>query len=230
MTTNSFEDKQLSIFNGDGEYIKTMTITEVSYSLSVTSKTVRKYVDKLFPGKMEHGKITYLNEKEATAIKLELEKNHHLNQSVSLPKTELEKELLVQQALLFQSEKIERLTRERDESNAKLEEARPKIDFHDHVETSINSISVAEFANLLTKNGYKIGQNLLFKWFYKNKYLISSNRPYQKSLDNEWFEMAKITFSDNYGCERTAHKTMVTGKGQTFFTKKIKGTTVENSQ
>ena len=56
-----------------------------------------------------------------------------------------------------------------------LEEQRPKVEFAEKVETSVNSISVAEFANLLTKNGYKIGQNNLFKWFYENGYLIKRN-------------------------------------------------------
>jgi anti-repressor protein len=109
-------------------------------------------------------------------------------------------------------------------ANAALEAAQPKISFHDHIEVSINSISVAEFANLLTKKNLKIGQNKLFQWFYDNKYLLNSSRPYQHALDNGWVEIRKITYQDAKNNERTTHKVMVTGKGQTYFTKKIKET------
>lgn len=104
-----------------------------------------------------------------------------------------------------------------------LEEQRPKVEFAEKVEISVNSISVAEFANLLTKNGFKIGQNNLFKWLYENKYLIKSDRPYQKTLDNGWVEIKKITYEAvNSENERTAHKVMITGKGQLYFTNILK--------
>lgn len=109
-----------------------------------------------------------------------------------------------------------------------LEEAKPKIEFFDHVESSVNSISVVEFANILTKNGFKIGQNKLFKWFYENKYLISNSRPYQASLDNGWFDVKKINYEDGKGRGRTTHKILITGKGQTYFTNKIKKSWKEN--
>jgi anti-repressor protein len=109
------------------------------------------------------------------------------------------------------------------ELKAKLElkEAQPKIAVHDHIEVSINSIPVAQMANLLTKKGFKIGQNNLFKWFYDQKYLKNSDRPYQKYLDAGLFEVRKVTYMDNDDKERTAHKVMITGKGQAYFMKKL---------
>jgi anti-repressor protein len=105
----------------------------------------------------------------------------------------------------------------------KIEADRPKVEFAEKVETSVNSISVAEFANLLTKDGFKIGQNNLFKWFYENNYLIKSDRPYQKTLDNKWVEIEKITYPDyNSENEKTAHKVLITGKGQVYFTNILK--------
>ena len=74
--------------------------------MPLNSKTIRKYIADLFPNKMTNGIATLLDEKEVTAVKLELEKNPHLNQSVQLPKTDLEKELIIQQAMSFQAEKI----------------------------------------------------------------------------------------------------------------------------
>lgn len=105
-----------------------------------------------------------------------------------------------------------------------LEEQKPKVEFAEKVETSVNSITVAEFANLLTKDGFKIGQNNLFKWFYENKYLIKSDRPYQKTLDNGWVEIKKIAYEDNSENERTAQKVLITGKGQIYFTNILKKT------
>lgn len=82
-----------------------MTVKEVSEILKVSDKHVRKTVSELFPEKMINGITTYLNEIEVTAVKLKIEKNPHLNQSVQV-KTDLEKELLIQQAMQFQAEKI----------------------------------------------------------------------------------------------------------------------------
>jgi anti-repressor protein len=111
--------------------------------------------------------------------------------------------------------------REKDKAQKALKEAQPKIAVHDHIEVSINSITVAQMANLLTKKGFKIGQNNLFKWFYDQKYLKDSDRPYQKYLDMGLFEIRKVTYMDNDDKERTTHKVMITGKGQAYFMKKL---------
>ena len=80
---------------------KRMTISEVSESLNVTPRTIRRYVEKIYPGHMRHGFVTLLNEEQVTVIKLDLEKNKHLDTSVPLPKTELEENLIIQQAQNF---------------------------------------------------------------------------------------------------------------------------------
>jgi phage antirepressor YoqD-like protein len=167
---------QLSIYNTP-EHSRMMTVKQVADALKVSEMSVLRYIKKTYPEKLQSGKKCLLNEVEVTAVKLNMQQNQHLNRSVELPKTDLEKELLIQQAMQFQAEKIEKLQME-------LENAKPKIEFHDNVEVSVNSITVAGMANLLTRNGFKIGQNNLFKWFYDNKYLISSDRPYQKYLDS----------------------------------------------
>ncbi len=88
---------------------KTMMVKEVAEVLGVTDKTVRNYVDKLgkdlTPVKNTQGGYL-LTEKDVTLIKLRMEKNQHLEHAVELPKTDLEKELIIQQAIIFQQEKI----------------------------------------------------------------------------------------------------------------------------
>lgn len=107
------------------------------------------------------------------------------------------------------------------EENEKLElelkEAQPKIDFVNHIETSDDSITVAEFAKLLYKKGVEIGQIRLFKYFYDQNYLRNRSEPYQKWMDMRLFEIKKTP----YGDKKTDHKVMVTGKGQTYLTEKI---------
>ena len=213
-------EKQISIFDG---MQKTMTVSEVADALNVTERTVLNYTKKVFPGKLKSGVKAYFNETEVTAIKLKLQQNQHLERTVELPKTQLEKRLLVQQAMNILNEEIDILRELVDRKSEQLEQAQPKIEFHDQVETSINSVSVAEYANLLTKNGFKIGQNGLFKWFYVNGYLINSSRPYQSMLDVGLFEIKKVPYKDHEGNDRSAHKILVTGKGQTYFAKKITG-------
>jgi len=111
-----------------------------------------------------------------------------------------------------------------------LQEAEPKIKFFDQVEASIDSITVVEYANLLTKNDTKIGQNILFKFYYEYHYLINNIRPYQTALDAGLFEIKEIVFTDNQGRERTTRKVLVTGKGQTYFAPKIKADLILKSK
>jgi phage antirepressor YoqD-like protein len=208
--------KELTINHTDD-----MTVAMVSDTFDIHHTTVSKYVKKLFPDKVKNGVVTLLNEEEVTAIKLNIQQNQHLSRSSKLPKTDLEKKLLIQQAIGFLNEEIEDLKQEIESQSLQLEEAQPKIEFHDQVKTSVNSITVAEFANLLTKKGFKTGQNKLFKFFYDNKYLVKSNRPYQTYMNSGLFEVKKVTYLDHKEEERTAHKVLVTGKGQIYFSKKL---------
>ncbi|MBN1076023.1 hypothetical protein DVV91_17010 [Clostridium botulinum] len=50
----------------------------------------------------------------------------------------------------------------------KIELLKPKADFHDSVNDTSGTIKVGDFAKLLTKKGFKIGQNTLFKWLREN--------------------------------------------------------------
>jgi len=198
-----------------------MSVSEIAFSLGVNSRTITRYVNKLFPNKIKNGKQTLLDEKEVTLIKLDLDKNKHLDTSVQLPKTKLEKTLLVQQAMGFLNEEIDELKRKVEDQALELKEAQPKIEFVNHIEVSKDSISVADFSRLLNKKGVKIGQNRLFKYFYDQKYLMDSDKPYQKWMDQGLFEVKKVPYLNGRREEKTAHKIMVTGKGQTRLTKII---------
>ncbi len=195
------DDKQLDIFdNGEEE---TMLLPEVAKALNVTGKTIRKYVDKLFPGKMINGIATFLNETEVTAIKLELEKNHHLNRSVELPKTELEENLIIQQAQNLLFSRIDKLQKQ-------LAEAQPKIEFHDKVGDSKGSYSVGQTAKL-----FETGRNRFFDWLRYEK-IFFNREPYQKYIDRGYFTVK--TDSVNQHVQKQA---FVTPKGLQWLEKRF---------
>jgi transcription initiation factor TFIIIB Brf1 subunit/transcription initiation factor TFIIB len=58
---------------------KTMTVKEVADVLQIPEQTIRNNVRVLFPELMRNGVTTYLNEKQVTALKLEIERHHNLS-------------------------------------------------------------------------------------------------------------------------------------------------------
>jgi hypothetical protein len=69
-----------------------MTVKEVAITLCKDESTIRKIGKELFPDTFKNGKKTLLTEVQVTKIKLNLGKNSEL------PKTQLEKQLIIQQA------------------------------------------------------------------------------------------------------------------------------------
>ena len=83
-----------------------MTIKDVAEALKKDESTIRKIGKRLYPDKFRNGITTWLNEEHVTAIKLSLGRNSEL------PKTVLEKHLLIKQAMQFQNEMIIELSSE----------------------------------------------------------------------------------------------------------------------
>jgi DNA-binding Lrp family transcriptional regulator len=93
-----------------------MTVKETADVLGVSVETVRANGKALFPNLFVNGKTTYLNEEQVTAIKLRIQGHHNLQNTLEVKNaaTDLEKELVIQQALVYQQEKIERLRQAAD--------------------------------------------------------------------------------------------------------------------
>lgn len=106
-----------------------------------------------------------------------------------------------------------------------IQEMKPKAEFADAVTASENSIMVGHFAKFLKQNGIDIGQNRLYQWMRNNGYLIKSgdryNLPTQMAMNLGLFEVDEKTRRDYYGRQVVNTKTMVTGKGQTYFINKL---------
>lgn len=104
----------------------------------------------------------------------------------------------------------------------KIEQDKPLVEFAEHVSQSVDSINMATFAKLLHDENIKIGRNRLFAWMKKNKHLMRDTSPYQKYVDAGYFDLVERPFETPYGKKHVYTQTLVTGKGQIYFTERLR--------
>ncbi|MDR1286292.1 MAG: phage antirepressor KilAC domain-containing protein, partial [Treponema sp.] len=151
------------------------------------------------------GKTTYLTEAQATALKLNLRKTAEV---IAAPKTDLEKELIVQQALVYQQEKIKTLT-------DRLAVAEPKAETLDKITATGSDISVRELAAVLAVP--HLGQNNLFERLREDGYIDGFNRPYRQHIE------AGIMYEKEYyvpQLEAVKQQLRITQKGVAYFARR----------
>lgn len=107
-----------------------------------------------------------------------------------------------------------------NESAAKLELARPKIEFADAVAVAANSIPMSSAAKYLKLPG--VGRNKLFRMLRADKVLRANNEPYQHHIDAGLFEVEPQHYKAGENGERIVGTTRVTGKGLDWLVKKYK--------
>lgn len=128
---------------------------------------------------------------------------------------------IIANALVVANNVIQQKSKELEAIKALRAKEKPLVDFANQVASASNSISVGEFAKLLNDEQIKIGQNNLFKWLRDNGYLMKDNMPYQKYIDSGYFDVIEQTYKTPYG-SKVSLKTLVTGKGQIYFTEKLR--------
>lgn len=128
---------------------------------------------------------------------------------------------IIANALVVANNVIQQKSKELEAIKALRAKEKPLVDFANQVASASNSISVGEFAKLLNDEQIKIGQNNLFKWLRNNGYLMKDNMPYQKYIDSGYFDVIEQTYKTPYG-SKVSLKTLVTGKGQIYFTEKLR--------
>lgn len=127
--------------------------------------------------------------------------------------------LVAQKTLADREARIESLTKEK-------QLMKPKADVCDAISASEDSIPIKNFANILSQNGVKIGQNRLFTYFRENGYLINSpysprhNTPTQKAMDLKLFTVQERAVL-NSGGARITYTSRLTPKGQQYFLNKF---------
>ncbi|ORC37293.1 hypothetical protein B4O97_03630 [Marispirochaeta aestuarii] len=184
-----------------------MTVKEVAMVLGVAPETVRANAKYMFPDIFNVGKTTYLNETQVTAVKKRIEGHHNLKSTLEvLPKTALEKRLIVRQAINLLNEEIEEL-------QAQLDRAKPKIEFFDQVTDSTDAVDMATAAKVLHLG---VGRNTLFNFLRDNNVLQQNNQPYQSFIDRGYFRTIEQKYTKNDGSTSINIKTVVYQKGLDF--------------
>jgi phage antirepressor YoqD-like protein len=111
--------------------------------------------------------------------------------------------------------------------NAELRETivkqEPYVDFAVTVTESSDTIDIGQFAKLVNDENIDIGRNRLFRWLREEKFLQPNNDPYQKYINNGWFEISIKTYKASFG-PKISIKTFVTGKGQVAILEKLRET------
>ncbi|MBR4397532.1 MAG: phage antirepressor KilAC domain-containing protein [Methanobrevibacter sp.] len=194
---------------------KLMTTKELATALNVSVDTIQKTIKKLQATsesfrKFKKGQTPKFNEVEVTAIKLELQNRSKVN--ALSPKTNLERQLIIQQAMQFLQENI-------NELKAENELMKPKAEFYDKVTGSSDTCDMKEVAKILNFKG--IGRNNLFEILRNENVLDRQNQPYQKYVDAGYFRIIESKWEDRDGDIHINLKTVVFQKGIEFIRKTV---------
>lgn len=127
----------------------------------------------------------------------------------------LNPDTLITLAKQLKAEKEQRLLAQKQ-----VEEMTPKAVFHDAVASAENTMLVRDVAHFLRQNGVDIGGTRFFVWLRLNGFLTKNNQPTQLSLERGYFKVKETVVHTNHGFQ-TKTTPKITGRGQTFFLKKM---------
>ncbi|WP_431734222.1 BRO family protein [Lactobacillus iners] len=196
------EDKKDAPIQGTLGGVQTMTMVNESglYSLILSSKlpTAKKFkrwvTSEVLPTIRKHG--AYMTEQK-------------IEEALLNPDT------LITLAKQLKAEKKQRLLAQKQ-----VEEMTPKAVFHDAVANAENTMLVRDVAHFLRQNGLDIGGTRFFVWLRLNGFLTKNNQPTQLSLERGYFKVKETVVHTNHGFQ-TKTTPKITGRGQTFFLKKM---------
>ena len=128
---------------------KTMTVKEVAAVLGVTERTVQRHLKAIRESldnvvEVKNGVQTSITEAEVTLIKKKIETSGRNDIIVpsALPKTNLEKQLLIRQAMQLQNEMIAELEAENEQLKIENAKAKPKAEYYDALIERGNSTNI----------------------------------------------------------------------------------------
>jgi len=237
---NQPQSKEVSIFNFENQDVRTVIIDEQIWFVASDVTKILGYSDgrkavithtkggfkMKLPTKGGLQELTLINESDLYSLILKSETNNskkfkdwvtgqvlpsiRKTGSYSIKQSEFKIPQTYAEALRLAADQAERI----EEQAKKIEQDKPKVEFADKVLDSKNSISIGEFSKLI---GW--GQNKLFLWLRDNKYLMANNIPYQKYIESGYFKVIEYLIDKK---KESKIKTLITGKGQIYFTDKLK--------
>ena len=215
--------KELKLFENEKieKQERTMTVKEVSEILGVTERTVQRHLKSIRDSldnivEVQNGIKSLITEKEVTLIKKKIElsgRNDVINPAV-LPKTNLEKQLLIRQAMQLQNEMIAELEAENKQLKIENEQQKPKVEYFDALINRGNSTNIRNTAKEL-----KIPERQFIKMLQLDGFLYRDKHnqlcPYSEYIQKGYFEVKEWQQG-----EKTGTQTLITVEGKQFFINK----------
>lgn len=162
-----------------------MTVKDVAKELGCDDETVRRHVKKLCPDHFKKGLPGYLDEAQVTYVKkmLELSGRSDIRNVAELPKTKLEKQLLIRQAMELQDEIINELKVELAASESRVQ----RLIHDDRTFTTTELAKEIGFKSAQEFNQAMLGKGILYKdtrgvWLLHSKY---AGKEFQRIKDKE---------------------------------------------
>lgn len=98
-----------------------------------------------------------------------------------------------------------------------IQENQPKVDFAEGITASKGTISMSQFAKMVSKEtGKTVGRNAILLWLRQQKILMRTNEPYQ--MYKKYFEYIPVL--NHWG--KGGFATRVTGKGQKWLFERLR--------
>lgn len=206
---------------------KKMTVGEVALSLGVTERTIQRHLkdmreEGLSDNVVVRGETATLNEKEVTVIKARIERSGRtdLRNVAELPNVTTDLEMMVLDAKVseWKTRKIEELQRQLSGAQKKIALDAPKVEFHDAVTQSPDTLDFAQVAKVLNIPG--MGRNNMLLELRERGVLRYDNSPYQVYVDRGYFKQVEIPFTRG-NIVGVGLKTVVFQKGVDFIRKEL---------
>ena len=217
--------KELELFENEKieKQESTMTVKEVSEILGVTERTVQRHLKSIRDGldnvvEVQNGIKSLITEKEVTLIKkkIELSGRNDVINSAALPKTNLEKQLLIRQAMQLQNEMIAELEAENEQLKIENAQAKPKAEYYDTLIERGNSTNLRNTAKELgIQEKQFIKQLQLDRFLYRDKH--NQLCPYAEYVQKGYFEVKEWQYGQKSGIQ-----TLITVTGKQYFIGKYK--------
>jgi anti-repressor protein len=160
--------------------------------------------------------------KTLAALSDERDKNAELTHVIELKDQVIEAKVAL---IEYKDQALEAKDQVIETQTAKIERDKPVVEWAEGFESTGATTSVGDLARAITKLGYPIGPNRLFKHLRDEKYIQyvdGYNVPTQRSIDLKVLTVHEYPHKKPGGQEIIARQTRVTGKGHNYFLAKYK--------
>jgi phage antirepressor YoqD-like protein len=211
-----------------------MTVGQVAKQLGCNPETIKVHIREFFPGLMQNGKTTYLNEAQITVI-LEKMKSvgayaHHVTSGVSTYNSRIagintsqsrvfQLDLLYRQIVTLKDAEINELKTKNEQLQLENGKLVSKAAFFDTVADSKDAISMREVAAVLNYPNW--GRNRIFDLLRRKKIVNNKNEPYRLYQDKGYFRVIEQQGVNDNNEVCINLKTLIYQRGVNFIRKLI---------